>query len=118
MDEPKKLSGFIDFLEGVFEECGRARIERNIQNWYDLLIVATVNLSPEMSDFDLDFFKGLKKELFVDVGKIMDCADVEGSVLIPVDIEEKFFDWEVRLRKIRRSAGLQHSVKDDRRRFT
>jgi hypothetical protein len=118
MDDVKKVSGFIDFLEGVFEECNKARIDRNVQVWYDLLIVATINLSTEMSNAQLVSCKNFKSGLFKDVQSIEVGMDAEHNFVIPLSLEERLFDWEILLRKIRRDASLQHNLRDDRRRFT
>ena len=117
-DNVIKVSGFVDFLEGIFEECNKARIDKNVRAWYDLLVVATLNLSTEMNVDDMDYFKGLKKSLASKVELVGKGLEVEDFYLVPVELEESLFDWEIALRKIRRDANLQHSLKNDKRRFT
>lgn len=107
---------FESFLEGIFESCNRARIEKDVNAWFDLLVVATLNLSSEMDSFDLLKFKNVKKDLGIKINSLE--INKDDLVFIPDDVESVLFDWEVDLRKIRRSAGLQHNVKNDNRRFT
>lgn len=117
-DDNNKGVAFESFLEGIFEQCNRCRVEKNISGWYDLLIVATLNLSAEMDSYSLLRFKELKKSLVSKINSL-EVKNTEMEILIvPDDIEELLFDWEVDLRKIRRDAGLQHKVNSDKRRFT
>ena len=117
-DDDSKISGFADFLEGIFEEISKARIEKNIINWYDLLVVATLNLSPEMSIEQVKEFRTLKDTLYKYVLK----SNNEGSIInlniISFELENKLFDWELDLRKIRRDSHLQHKLVNPKRRFT
>lgn len=119
MGEDKKGEGnkFVDFLEGVFEECNKARIEKNAATWYDLLVVATLNLSTEMSGEELVYFNDLRKRLYPLVLDAQGLSSIE-VVVIPFDVENELFDWEVKLRKIRRDNNLQHKVLKEKRRLT
>lgn len=116
-DDSKKVS-FETFLEGIFEECNRCRIEKNLVSWYDLLIVATLNLSTEMSIDKLKSFVELKKSLINRIAEVDRQNNDLEIFVVPADVEDLLFDWEVELRKIRRDSGLQHNVKIERGRFT
>ena len=113
-----KVSGFADFLEGIFEELSKARIEKNIINWYDLLVVGTLNLSTEMSIEQVKRFRILKDTLYKDVLKSSNDNSIVDLNIIPFELEDKLFDWELELRKIRRDSHLQHKLVNPKRRFT
>lgn len=118
MDDEQKQNSFESFLEGVFEACSKARVDKNCSLWYDLLVIATANLSTEMNEAELNYYKKLKAELYDSVFASYRELSLVDVVSIPKDIEVRLFDWEIKLRRVRRDAGLQHKVLENKKRFT
>ena len=114
----KNGSGFINFLDNLFVECSRARLEKKITEWYDLLCVLTLNLSTEMEFERLKRFRELKKSLLLEVNQVSVSNEEQGFNTIPIELEERLSDWEIDLRQIRKVSGLQQVIKKEEVRFT
>ena len=111
-------SNYVRFLDNLFEICSRARLEKDVGSWYDCLSVLTMNLSTEMIEAKLKEFKGFKKSYLSEINNCNKENESQGFNTIPIELEEKLSDWEIELRSIRKSAGLQQNINIKKKKFT
>jgi len=118
MVEEKNSSGFKPFLDSLFQECARARIDKNIGVWFDLLDIISINLSTEMSKDQILYCREKGISLLPIVNKLSADNESKGYNLIPFELSNVLREWEIFLRQIRKESGLQQFVVKNKKRFT
>ena len=110
-------SGFIGFLDRLFEECSAKRLENNVYRWFDVLCVLSLNLSTEMSEDDYDRCEVWKRNfLELSPDKLPDPDDEH--IVLSLEVEKLLGDWEKFLRRVRKDNDLQQDIKIVRRKFS
>lgn len=112
-----KGSGFIYFLDNLFEELTKARLDRNVIGWYDVLCAIHLNLSTEMDEKLMGKSDGCKGVVSKMIGE-KNIKDDDELIIIEAGLEECLCEWEIMLRKLRKDANLQQTIKLIRRKYS
>lgn len=103
-------NSFVSFLDTLFDGASKARLEKDVVSWFDLLCVIGNNLSTEMNEGEVVFDRRQRVDLLPLVNAQRLKNEDVGVNFIDLSLDEVLSDWEIFLRKIRKKAGLQQDL--------
>lgn len=105
---------YLNRLNYLFYMCDAASMDLNVHRWYHILLTLFRELSTEMTETEV-------KEQEAESAKINELVTLyisrpEKALMgIPPDLYKRLHTFELFIRKVCKSSGLQNKMKDDPR---
>jgi len=103
---------FIEELSTIRRRLHDARLDHNYDAWYNLLVAYYIALSArfatKLQNYHDDMYKECKHQY-----NIYMSYKAKGKKSVPSEIYDKFFAWEMQLRKAEDKVGLLMKNADD-----
>jgi len=103
---------YLSRLNALFYLCNDAAISLDSYNWFHTLMALYRELSTEMKKDEIDKLQKDMKKLNVAVNRNMDNIRRKGTIIIESELYQSLHDFEMELRRILKSAGLQIKMTD------
>jgi hypothetical protein len=105
--------GYLNRLNSLFYLADDAAMQLNAYGWFHSLMALERELSTEMNEKELRNFEDLQKEINAMLSNhIKDSTRNPASGVSP-ELYNKLHTFELEIRKIMKSAGLQNKMKED-----
>lgn len=106
---------YLNRLNELFYEADRAAIELNAYTWFNVLIALYRELSTEMNEKELTEWDETIFKINASIQNSMRQSSQTGMVKINNELYLKLHKFEMFLRRICKSSGLQNKMKEDPR---
>lgn len=103
--------GYLNRLNTLFYLTDEAAMTLNVESWMHGLLALFRELSTEMTDKEINELKENSQEINNEVQQIIKIQQRTGRMNIPTTTYNKLHDFELKLRKILKSSGLQMKMK-------
>lgn len=119
MDDDRQQSefndaiGYLNRLNSLFYLADDAAMNLDAFSWFHALLSLERELSTEMNEKELSYFEKEQDEINKDVSEHIRKSTRSPNQAIPSELYKKLHKFELDLRKIFKSAGLQNKMKED-----
>lgn len=103
---------YLNRLNGLFYICDEASMTLDINQWFQSLVALFRELSTEMKSTEIETKNKEIKSIFEDVNSAVSKANKSGQMEVNPDLYWKIHEFELFIRGILKSSGLQQKMKD------
>lgn len=107
---------YLSRLNQLFYACDEAAMSLDIYSWYHSLLALFRELSTEMSDDEVKKMKQRGKDLSIKVNEFLATQQIQGSGEVDPELYDGLHDFELEIRNVLKTSGLQMKMKQDPRR--
>lgn len=104
---------YLNRLNALFYVCDEAAMELNGHRWFHALLSLYRELSTEMKPEELTWFN----EQMNEINNLVTLSEKKslqtGQNTLTPELYEKLHEYEIKIRKILKKAGLQNKMMDD-----
>ena len=105
--------GYLNRLNSLFYLADDAAMNLDVYGWFHSLMALERELSTEMNEKEINNFEKIQDDINYMISQFLKESNRNPSASVSPELYNKLHNFELQLRNIFKSAGLQNKMKED-----